>query len=516
MFPDAPLLEMEGITKEFPGVLANDKIDLTLEKGEIHALLGENGAGKSTLMNILYGLYQADSGSIKINGEIQKIEEPNDALNLGIGMVHQHFMLIPQFTVVENLILGAEPRKNSVFMDMSEAVKKVKAVSEEYGLSVDPYARILDVSVGMQQRVEILKALMRGADILILDEPTAVLTPQEVQELFVVMRNLRQLGKSIIFISHKLEEVMEISDKVTVIRRGKLIGSVDTCQTDVNELARMMVGRDVEFTVNKKPATPGPELLRIQDLHVLDDRGLSAVSGVSLSVRAGEILGVAGVDGNGQDELIQAITGMRKPISGKIMLKNKDITHFLPRDVFESKLVHIPADRLRHGLITNFTIAENIVLRNYYTRPYSERSVLNWDAIKKEAQNLIKEYDIRTPNEDIAAQSLSGGNQQKVIIARELSQDPEFIVAAQPTRGLDIGAIEFVHRRLIKARDDGKAVLLFSLELDEILALADRIAVIYEGKIVGVIDKEEATEEKLGLMMAGISQDEPSLVAGGV
>ncbi|MDI9440954.1 MAG: ABC transporter ATP-binding protein [Firmicutes bacterium] len=509
------VLEMRGITKRFPGVVANADVDFTLKKGEIHTLLGENGAGKSTLMKILYGLYQADEGEIYVHGEKREINEPNDALSLGIGMVHQHFMLIPQFSVVENLVLGTEPKRGGVFLDMAAAVRQVEDVSREYGLAIDPHAKVMNISVGMQQRVEILKALLRGAEILVLDEPTAVLTPQEVGELFTIMRNLTEMGKSIIFISHKLKEVMEISDRVTVIRRGRIIGSVTTAETNVNDLARMMVGRDVELVVSKEPAKPGPEMFRITDLHVQDDRHLPALSGVSLSVRAGEILGIAGVDGNGQNELAEAITGMRKATSGQIVLNGKDITNLSSRRVFESKVVHIPADRHRHGLVLEFSIAENMVLRTYYAPPFSNKTVLDWEVIKQEARELIEEYDVRTPNEDVLASSLSGGNQQKVIVARELAQEPELIVAAQPTRGLDVGAIEFVHTRLIEARDAQKAVLLFSLELDEILALADRIAVMYEGRIVGIVDREEATEEKLGLMMAGVSDDRTSAVAGG-
>lgn len=512
---DTPVLEMKGITKRFPGVVANDDVDFTLKKGEIHALLGENGAGKSTLMNVLYGLYRADAGTIKINGRLEEILEPNDALRLHIGMVHQHFMLIPQFTVVENLVLGTEPKRSGIFMDMAAAIKMVKKISEEYGLTIDPTAKVMNISVGMQQRVEILKTLMRGADILVLDEPTAVLTPQEIEELFEIMRNLRKLGKSIIFISHKLKEVTTISDQVTVIRRGRIVGSVPTADTNVNELARMMVGRDVEFIVAKEPAKLGPEMFRIDNLHVPDDRKLPAVDGVSLEVKAGEILGIAGVDGNGQSELAEAITGMRRAVAGKITLGGKDITNLSSRKVFESKVVHIPADRQRHGLVLDFTVAENMVLRTYYQVPFSEKSILDWDVIKTEARSLIKQYDVRTPDEDTPTSSLSGGNQQKVIVARELSRQPDFIVAAQPTRGLDIGAIEFVHEQLIMARDDGKAVLLFSLELDEILALSDRIAVMYEGEIVSVVDRKEATEEKLGLMMAGVMNEEPTQDAGG-
>ncbi|HHY16063.1 MAG TPA: ABC transporter ATP-binding protein, partial [Firmicutes bacterium] len=368
---DSAVLEMRGITKRFPGVVANSEVDFTLKEGEIHALLGENGAGKSTLMKILYGMYQADEGTIRVQGRLQEIAEPNDALRLGIGMVHQHFMLIPQFSVVENLILGTEPKRGGLFMDMATAIKQVREVSEEYGLAVDPTARVMSISVGMQQRVEILKALMRGADILILDEPTAVLTPQEVLELFEIMRNLKKMGKSIIFISHKLKEVMAISDQVTVIRRGQIIGSVPTAATNVNELARMMVGRDVELTVSKDPAKPGREMFVIEDLHVHDDRHLPAVAGVSLTVRAGEIMGIAGVDGNGQNELAEAITGMRRAAKGRIVLNEHEITNLSSRKVFESRVVHIPADRHRHGLILDFSVAENMVLRTYYAPPFS-------------------------------------------------------------------------------------------------------------------------------------------------
>ncbi|MBP7165753.1 MAG: ABC transporter ATP-binding protein [Firmicutes bacterium] len=501
-----PVLAMKGITKQFPGVLANDRVDFTLEQGEIHALLGENGAGKSTLMKILYGLYAADSGTITVRGQQVQIREPNDALRLGIGMVHQHFMLIQQFTVAENLVLGSEPRKRGIFLDMNTAVAKVKEVSEQYGLAIDPNARITDISVGMQQRVEILKALLRGADILILDEPTAVLTPQEVSELFAIMRNLQARGKSIVFITHKLKEVMAISERVTVVRRGRVVGSLDTSSTSVDELARLMVGRDVELVVEKGPAHPREEILAIDNLNVLDARRLPAVRGVSLSVRGGEILGIAGVDGNGQTELVEAITGMRRSASGHVTLAGKDVTNSEPRKLFESGVVHIPADRQRHGLVLEFSVAENMVLQTYYRPPFSVKGRLNWEIIKSEARRLVEEFDIRTPGEDVPAGSLSGGNQQKVIVARELSRQPELVIAAQPTRGLDVGAIEFVHSRLVEARDAGKAVLVVSLELDEILALADRIAVMYEGEIVGVLNRDEATEELLGLMMAGATR----------
>ena len=512
----APVLVMKGITKRFPGVLANDGIDFTLHKGEIHALLGENGAGKSTLMKILYGLYEADAGSIEVNGQPVRIAEPNDALRLGIGMVHQHFMLIPQFTVAGEPGARRRAAQGGLFLDMKEAIRKVEEVSQAYGLAMDPTARVSDISVGMQQRVEILKTLLRGAEILVLDEPTAVLTPQEVLELFTIMRNLAERGKSIVFISHKLKEVTAISDRVTVIRRGRVVGSLPTAETTVDELASLMVGRAVELVVEKGEAKPGEDVLVIDNLHALDARRLPAVRGVSLKVRGGEILGIAGVDGNGQSELVEVITGMRRATSGKVLLKGMDVTNWTPRRLTERGVVHIPADRHRHGLVLDFTVAENMVLQTHYKPPFSRGAVLDWDAIRKTARELIEEYDVRTPGEDTRAGSLSGGNQQKVIVARELSREPELVVAAQPTRGLDVGAIEFVHRRLIMARDEGKAVLLVSLELDEIMALADRIAVMHEGKIVGIVDRDEATEEKLGLMMAGASVEPDGGRAGRV
>lgn len=502
--PTAPVLEMRGITKRFPGVLANDAIQLTLGTGEIHALLGENGAGKTTLMKILYGLYEADQGEIIVRGQRVTIREPNDALRLGIGMVHQHFMLIPPFTVAENLVLGAEPVLKSGLMDRARARREVIEISEKYGLAIDPDARVSTISVGMQQRVEILKALHRGADILILDEPTAVLTPQEAHELFLVMRRLAQSGRSIIFISHKLKEVTEVSDRVTVIRRGRVIGTVATRDTNVRQLANMMVGRDVELTVQKSPRIPGEDILNVRSVYAQNNRRLPALKGVSLKVRAGEILGIAGVEGNGQSELVQAITGMRRITSGSISVKGVDVTNLPPRRVFDASVSHIPEDRHRHGLILDFTVAENLVLQTYHKPPMSRGMVLSWDSIKSHARRLIQEFDIRTPDEDVPARSLSGGNQQKAIVAREISRGPDLIVAAQPTRGLDVGAIEFVHRRLVEARDAGKAVLLVSLELDEILALSDRIAVMYEGQIVGTMDAHEATEEQIGLMMAGV------------
>ncbi len=496
------VLRMTGITKQFPGVLANNNVDFELRKGEIHALLGENGAGKTTLMKILYGLYQADDGQIELFGEKATVFSPNDAIGLGIGMVHQHFMLIPQFTVAENIVLGHEPKK-FIHLDVASAAKKVQEFSEHYGLKVDPMAKVENISVGMQQRVEILKALYHGADILILDEPTAVLTPQEITDLTQTMRELVARGKSIVFITHKLKEVISIADRVTVIRRGLVIGTRNTSETDSNELAKMMVGRDVELTVQKTPATPGKVVLDIQDLHAFNNRKLPALRGISLQVRAGEILGIAGVEGNGQTELAEVLTGLRKITGGRILLNGAEIGGLSPRKIIEKNVSYVPEDRQRRGLVLDFSLAENIVFKNFYRPPFAKGVKILWDKVQDYALKLIDEFDIRTPNEKVPVASLSGGNQQKVILARELSSDPDLLVIAQPTRGLDVGAIEFVHNRVVEARDQGKAVLLISLELDEIMALSDRIAVVYEGEIVGEMPASDATEEQLGLLMAG-------------
>lgn len=497
------VLKMRGITKQFPGVLANDGIDFELRRGEIHALLGENGAGKTTLMKILYGLYQADSGQIDIHGRPVQIASPGEAIRCGVGMVHQHFMLIPPFTVAENIVLGTEPSKNGVQLDLARAIQKVEDLSSRYGLKVNPLARVESISVGMQQRVEIIKALYREVDILVLDEPTAVLTPQEVGELIEIMRQLVGQGKSIIFITHKLKEVITIADRVTVIRRGRVIGTRDTASTNTSELANMMVGHEVELFVQKKPAAPGAVVLEVQNIHAQNNRRLPALRGVSLTVRAGEILGIAGVEGNGQTELVEVLTGLRRCNSGRVLLNGKPITNLSPRKIAERKVAHVPEDRQNRGLVLDFTLAENMILESYYKRPFAKGFRLLWDQVHAYARKLIGEFDVRTPSDDVKAGSLSGGNQQKLILARELSRDPDLLVIAQPTRGLDVGAIEFVHRRLIEARDAGKAILLLSLELDEIMALSDRIGVIYEGEIVGEVSPAEATEEKLGLMMAG-------------
>lgn len=496
------VIEMLGIRKEFPGIVANDDITLQVKKGEIHALLGENGAGKSTLMNVLFGLYQPEKGEIRVKGKKVNITNPNIANDLGIGMVHQHFMLVDTFTVTENIILGKEP-KSSGTIDIKKAEKEVREISEKYGLSVNPKAKISDISVGMQQRVEILKTLYRGAEIIIFDEPTAVLTPQEITELIQIMKTLIKEGKSIILITHKLKEIMEVCDQVTVIRKGKGIGTVNVKETNPNELANLMVGREVVFTTQKIPSNPKQNVLEIKDLVVKDSRGVPAVRGLNLNVRAGEIIGIAGVDGNGQTELIEAITGLRKSESGSIKINEKEIRNLKPRKITESGVGHIPEDRHKHGLVLDFPLGENIVLQTYYQKPYSKNGILNFKQIYQKATKLIQEFDVRTPSEYTLARSLSGGNQQKAIIGREVDRNPDLLIAAQPTRGLDVGAIEFIHKRLIEQRDNGKAVLLISFELDEILNVSDRIAVIYEGTIVAIVDPKTTTEQELGLLMAG-------------
>lgn len=501
------VIEMLNIRKVFGSFVANDNITLQLKKGEIHALLGENGAGKSTLMNVLFGLYQPDGGEIRVKGKKVNIANPNVANDLGIGMVHQHFMLVDTFTVTENIILGSEPTKGGQ-IDIEKAEQEVRELSERYGLAVDPKAKIADISVGMQQRVEILKTLYRGADILIFDEPTAVLTPQEIQELIQIMKSLVREGKSIILITHKLKEIMEVCDRVTVIRRGKGIGTLNVSETNPNELAALMVGREVHFKTEKQPPKAGKPVLEIENLVVKDSRGVTAVDHLNLTVHAGEIVGIAGVDGNGQTELIEAITGLIKSESGSIRLNGKEIRNLTPRQITETGVGHIPQDRHKHGLVLDFPIGENMVLQTYYKEPYSKRGILNFKAIYDKARQLIQEFDVRTPDEYTKARALSGGNQQKAIIGREVDRDPDLLIAAQPTRGLDVGAIEFIHKRLIEQRDKGKAVLLVSFELDEIMNVSDRIAVIYEGKIVAIVDPKETTEQELGLLMAGSKRKE--------
>ena len=507
-----PALQTTGITKQFPGVLANDHIDFTLEPGEIHALLGENGAGKSTLMNILYGLYAPDSGQILINGSEVQLQSPNDAIARGIGMVHQHFMLIPPLTVTENIILGDETLRpvtralgRLALLDRSTAAARIAELSNRYSLAVDPGAYVRDLTVGAQQRVEIIKALYRQADILILDEPTAVLTPQEADELFEIMRGLAKQGKSIIFITHKLREVFAVADTITVLRLGKTVGTVPVRGATQAQLAEMMVGRKVILSVEKREKEPGKPALAVEGLNVLNDRRLVSVSNVSFEVHGGEVLGIAGVQGNGQTELADALTSLRRVESGSIRLLGQDITHASPRQVIEAGVAHIPEDRQKHGLVLTYPIADNLVLSTYYLPPFSHGIELDQEAILANARTLIGKYDIRTPSALTSAGSLSGGNQQKVIVARELSRLVQLIIAAQPTRGLDVGSIEFIHKQLIAARDAGVAVLLISAELDEILSLSDRIAVMYKGAILDILPAKEATREKLGLLMAGVT-----------
>jgi general nucleoside transport system ATP-binding protein len=497
----APLLELKGITKRFPGVVANDNIDFDLAKGEVHALLGENGAGKSTLMNILYGLYHPDEGEIRMSGKPVRIASPRDAIDRGVGMVHQHFMLIPVMTVAENIVLATEPRRGP-FLDLEGAEERVRQLSKQFGLAVTPHARIESITVAQQQRVEILKALYRGADILILDEPTAVLTPQEARELFEVIRTLKAEGKSIIFITHKLNEVLEIADRITVLRRGKTVETVPRAGATEEGLARLMVGREVLLRVDKKPGTPGGTLLDVQDLRVTDERGLETVGGVSFQVKAGEIVGIAGVDGNGQSQLIDAITGLRQPVTGRIVVGGEDVTHESCRECLDAGIGHIPEDRQLRGLVLDFTLAENLALHDYREEPDSRWGWLFPRRMVVKARKLLSEFDVRGGGPQTLASSLSGGNQQKVVVAREVSRNPSVLVAAQPTRGLDVGAIEFVHRRLVEERDEGRAILLVSFELDEILSLSDRILVIYEGQIVAEYTPD-VSEEEIGIAMTG-------------
>ena len=504
----ALVLELKGITKRFPGVLANDHIDLALEEGEIHALLGENGAGKTTLMNILYGLYQPDEGEIKVRGKPVQVHSPSDAIAAGVGMVHQHFMLVPVFTVTENVMLGEEDVKYGGVLDRKTAAERIRQISDQYNLQVDPEAYVEDLPVGVQQRVEIIKLLYREANILILDEPSAVLTPQEVVELFKIMRSLVSQGKSIIFITHKLKEVLEIADKITVIRRGKVIGSTIPEEADQGDLAKMMVGREVDLELEKKPAVVGEGVLVVKDLVVLGQHRKVAVEGINFEVRAGEVLGIAGVQGNGQTELVEALTGLRAITSGTVVIDGQDLTNATPRKITEQGVAHVPEDRQRDGLVLPFPVSDNLMLNTYYLPPFSKGAVLQEKAITQSAETLIKDFDIRTPGSRTAAGSLSGGNQQKVIVAREFSRPIKLLIASQPTRGLDVGSIEYIHGRLLQKRDEGCAVLLVSTELDEVLGLSDRIAVMYRGKIVETLLAKDATKEKLGLLMAGMKPTE--------
>ncbi len=507
---DIPIIEMKGIRKEFPGIVANDDVSIILKKGEVLALLGENGAGKSTLMSILFGLYHPDRGSISVRGEKVRITNPTQANDLGIGMVHQHFKLVHNFTITENIVLGLEPRKG-LGMDLSSASKRIKELSEHYGLNVDPEAKIEDVSVGMQQRVEILKMLYRDAEVLIFDEPTAVLTPQEITDLMQIMKNLIAEGKSIILITHKLKEIKAIADRCTVIRRGKVIGTVNVDETDTETMARMMVGREVSFTVDKEDREAGKAVLEIKHLNVMNKRGVLGVKDFSLEIREGEILGLAGVDGNGQTELVEAITGLTRAESGTIILNGEDITDKSIRERFTMGMAHIPEDRQQRGLVLDYSVEDNFILENYWKDEFNRHGFLKRDAIRKNSEKIIEAFDVRAGQGSVTpARSLSGGNQQKAIVGREISHDPGLMIAVQPTRGLDVGSIEYIHKRLVEQRDSGKAVFLVSLELDEILDLSDRIAVISQGELVGLVNADEIDENEAGLMMAGVAKGSES------
>lgn len=498
------IVEMLNITKEFTGVIANDNVTLEIKPQEIHALLGENGAGKSTLMNVLFGILQPEKGIIKIRGEEVKMVDPNAANDLKIGMVHQHFKLVHNFTVTENIILGKEPKKSLFEVDIKKAREKVKEISEKYKLAVDVDAKIEDITVGMQQRVEILKMLYRDAEILIFDEPTAVLTPQEIEELMSIMRDLVKQGKTILLITHKLKEIKEVADRCTILRRGKYIGTYDVKNLTEHEMAENMVGRPINFTVEKKDHVAGKSILKIENVSVKNSRGLKAVDGVSFDVKEGEIMCIAGIDGNGQTHLIEAIYGLRKLEQGKVIFKDEDITNFKIRKRVEEGIGMIPSDRQKHGLVLDFSLENNLILLNYYQKPFSNKGLFNFNEINKNAETLIKEFDVRSgEGAKNRAGGLSGGNQQKSILAREVNRSPKLLIAAQPTRGLDVGAIEYIHERLIAERNKGKAILLMSLELDEVLAISDRIAVMYEGKIVGIVDADKTSKKELGLMMSG-------------
>lgn len=502
------IIEMLNITKDFPGIRANDDITLQLRKGEIHALLGENGAGKSTLMSILFGLYQPTSGVIKKNGQEVKINTPNDANDLNIGMVHQHFKLVECFSVLDNIILGVEPTRG-LFLEKKKAREKVLELSNKYGLMVDPDALVSDITVGMQQRTEILKMLYRDNEVLIFDEPTAVLTPQEIEELMKIMKNLAKEGKSILFITHKLNEIMEVADRCTIIRKGKYIGTVDIKDTTKEELSRMMVGRNVSFSVDKKPSTPGGTVLKVEHMTVPSKaHSNNAVKDVSFNVRRGEIVCIAGIDGNGQSEFVQGLTGLENITGGTITFCGKDITHASIRDRSKSGMSHIPEDRHKHGLVLDYSLEQNMVLQRYWAPEFQNHGFIKSKAVRDHAVRLIEQYDVRSGQGPVTiTRSMSGGNQQKAIIAREIDKAPELLVAVQPTRGLDVGAIEYIHKQLVAQRDSGKAVLLVSLELDEVMDVSDRILVMYEGELVGQLDPKKVTVEELGLYMAGAKRD---------
>ena len=499
-----PVLEARNVTKTFPGVVANKDINLTLQKGEILALLGENGAGKSTLMNILYGLYHPTEGEILVDGEAVRFKTPRDAIARGIGMVHQHFQLVPVMSVTDNIMLGDESERLG-FLDRRSVAARIQELSDKYGLVVDPSSIVEDLPVGVRQRVEIIKALYRNANILILDEPTAVLTPQEIEGLFEVMATLKEQGKSIIFITHKLKEVLRIADRIVVLRDGQVVGEADPKTTNQGQLAAMMVGREVILTVEKGPAQPAGVVLAVQDLHAMTDLGEPALRGVSFDVRAGEILGVAGVQGNGQTELVEVITGLRKTHGGHIAIGGADMTNASPRQVtLQGQSSHVPEDRHAYGMVDSYSIADNLVLNTYFLAPFASGPTVNRNAINAHAEELVEKFDVRTPNVFTSAGSLSGGNQQKMVVAREFSRPIQLLIAAQPTRGIDVGSIEFIHNQIVAKRDEGIAVLLVSAELDEIMALSDRIAVMYKGEIIDIVPREQATREGLGLLMAGV------------
>ena len=497
-------LELKNVTKRFPGVVANDSVDLTVNSGEIVGLLGENGAGKTTLMNILYGLYEADEGELLIDGRQVRFAGPGDAIAAGIGMVHQHFMLVPVFDVTENVVLGVEPTRGPLgHIDIDQARDDVREISSKYGLAVDPDAVVEDLPVGVQQRIEIIKVLFREAEIIVFDEPTSVLTPQEVEDFFAIVRGLKEAGKGIIFITHKLGEMLEIADRIAVLRRGKIVGEAEPGSATKEDLAEMMVGRPVDLVVDKSPAQPKEVVLSVKNLVVQDERLHNAVNDVSFEVRSGEIVGIAGVQGNGQTELVEAITGLILPLAGSVMIGDQDITLASPRKLHQLDVAHVPEDRQRDGLVLSFDLVENLVLDSYYAKPYSKGIVMDWDEARRHADELIEQYDIRTPSALLTASSLSGGNQQKLIVAREFARDTRLIIASQPTRGIDVGSIEYIHQRIVEERDEGAAVLIVSSELDEVLALADRILVMYRGRIVAEVPGSEATATDLGLFMAG-------------
>ena len=499
-------LELRGITKRFPGVVANDGVNLTVRSGEVLALLGENGAGKSTLMNVLYGLYRADEGEILIDGVAHRFSSPRDAIAARIGMVHQHFMLVPVFTVAENVVMGVEPVTARIKLDMRKAREQVREISAQYGLDLDPDTRIEDLPVGIQQRVEIVKVLFRHADTVVFDEPTAVLTPQETSDFFHILSSLKAAGKGIVFITHKLREALAIADRIVVLRRGKTVGDVRPGAVDDRELAAMMVGRQVDLLVHKEPARPGPTMLTVTDLRAVDTNGRTLVDHVSFDVRAGEIVGIAGVHGNGQTELVEALVGLRRVESGSVMVQGTDITHASPRDRHRMGVAHIPEDRQREGLVKDFTVTENLSLTGYYASPFSRGVAMDWNRAGVEAERLVEQFDIRTPSVETIAGTLSGGNQQKVIVARELSRPLRVAIAAQPTRGVDVGSIEYIHERIVALRDAGVAVLVVSTELDEVMALADRVLVMFRGAIVANLERSATDHNEVGLYMAGAEQ----------